>query len=101
MVINGNILPKKELLTAKFEGDRIRLPPHFVEQAGLSGNGPIDCWLLVVTPGRYRLLMQPSAAGKGDLSRILRQIEDAGTPGDVLDGTESNPEAAIRARLIP
>jgi hypothetical protein len=101
MVIDGIDSQENEPTIAQFEGRRILLPLHFVKHAALSGSKPIDCWLLVVTPGRFRLVKQSTATPTGDLAKILSQSEEVGEPGDVLDYTESNPQAAIRARLIP
>ena len=100
MVISGKPSTISRFTLAKFERDRIRLPPLFVERVGLTGKDRIDCWLLVVTPGRYRLLRQ-SMSGDGDLSRIISQIEEVEEQGDLIDLTENNSEAAIPARLIP
>jgi hypothetical protein len=101
MVINGNTIQKGDLALLKFVGDRVRLTPELVDKARLSGSKPINCWLLVVTPGRYRLLRSPEGTATDDLSRILQQIEEAGATGEVLEGTENNEQAGIRARLIP
>jgi hypothetical protein len=87
-----------DLTAVKSKRDRITLPKEIVENAastGLAQTGTTSCWLVVVSPGRYRL------AGAEAVSKILRQIEEVAAPGDVLDDTESNPQDAIRARLIP
>src|SRR6266581_3645524 len=68
------------LAEVKFERERIRLPVHIVEGANhprLIGKNPIACWVLIVTPGRYRLVMQPTGAATGDLAKILQEIEEA------------------------
>jgi len=101
MVIKGNEITAGALGVANFEGDRIRLPSRFVKSAKLMGRGPIDCWLLVVTPGRYRLLKQSAEDPSGALARIRDQIEEIVAPGDLLEGTEDNGHAAIPSRLIP
>lgn len=101
MVINGTRGSKNHFTLVEFEGDRIRLPAQFVEAAGLAGKEAIHFWLLVVNPGRFRLVKQTGAAPIGDLSRIIRHIEQTKEPGDVLDGIDSNADAAIGARLIP
>ncbi len=101
MVINGNKISRSDFTNAKLVGERVRLPDHLADQAGLTGNARIACWLLVVKPGRYRLIKQPTGAATGSLSRIVAQIEELGSPGDLLDSTESDEEAGIRARLIP
>jgi hypothetical protein len=104
MVIDGRRILKRNILVAHFEGDRIRLPNQIVEYAEhprLAGKDPVECWLLVVTPGRYRLIPQPTEAPPDDLSRILDQIEETAAPGEVLDRTHNNPLDGIQARLIP
>lgn len=101
MVIDGIEISTTDFTVVEFEGERIRLPPRFVEQAGLAGTEPIECLLLVVTAGRYRLLRQPTGSTAGSLSRLLDQWDDAGADGGVLEATDNNARAAIRARLIP
>lgn len=101
MVINGTEFQGSDFTDAKLEGDRIRLPAHLADLVGLTGKDRIDCWLLVLKPGRYRLAKRPTGEVSGSLSKILAQIEELGLPGDLLDNTESDEEAGIRARLIP
>jgi hypothetical protein len=104
MVIDGTKILKANLSVVQFERERIRLPTHIIESADhprLAGQDPVDCWLLVLTPGRYRLVRRPVEALDDDLSRILRQIEEATAPGDVLDRTQNNARDGIQARLIP
>jgi hypothetical protein len=100
MVINGNIIRKSDLTVAILEGDRIHFPAHLVEMAGFTGKEQIRCRLLVVTPGRYRLISKQPVDAEGDLSKVLRGIERAGEIGDVLENTQDNARAGIRARLI-
>jgi hypothetical protein len=105
MVIDGNSAEASGLARVKFERERIRLPIHVVESANhprLVGKDPIKCGLLVLTPGRFRLVMLSTGSPTtGDLSRILHEIEEAETPGDVLDRTDNNARDGIGARLIP
>ena len=104
VVIDGRHVFKNSLSVVKFEGERIRLPVQVVESVAhprLAGEDPVECWLLVVTPGRYRLVPQPTGAPTGDVVRILRQIEEATAPGEVLDRTQNNALDGIQARLIP
>lgn len=104
MVIDGRNISKSSLSLVKFDEERICLPVQIVENAEyprLAGKDSIQCWLLVVTPGRYRLVPQPAGTPAGDLSRILSQIEELTAPGDVLDRTQNNARDAIPARLIP
>ena len=104
MVIDGRTVLKRNLCLVQFEGERIRLPVEIARNAKrplFSGKEPIECWLLVVTPGRYRLIDQAGGTPSDDLDQILQQIEEAGVPGDLLDRTEDNPRNAIQGRLIP
>jgi hypothetical protein len=101
MVIDGSKSNDTNIATVKFERDRIRLPARFVELAGLVGKVPIDLWFLVISPGRYRLLKQQPSAGTGELSTLIRQVEQIQRPGDLLDLTDGNAEAALAGRLIP
>ncbi len=103
LVIDGKELQHVDFTPVNFDGDRIPLPSRLNELARLAGNDSIDCCLLVVTAGRYRLLLSSTAApaGMSSLMRILREWEELGAAGDVLDGTRSNEHAGIRARLIP
>src|SRR6266566_3406889 len=100
MVKDGKSIWTSDLAIARFKGDRLNIPAHLVETAGLVGTARIECWLLVVKPGRYRLIPKSKADIDEDLPRILNQIQEVGRPGSVLDGTENNEEPAIRARLI-
>jgi hypothetical protein len=101
MVISGKKIRSTKSKTVKFDGERICLPPRFAAQAHLDGNDQIECYLLVVTAGRYRLLKKERTVPKGTLSKILSQIEEIQEPGDLLRGTRNNAQAALPARLIP
>jgi len=101
LVINGKELQYPAFTTASFDGDRVSLPARFIQFAQLEGSEPIDCWLLVVTAGRYRLLVKPSREPEGSFARILREWEEYKAPGDALDRAGSNERAGICARLIP
>ncbi len=101
MVIDGSQLIEANIVAVKFERDRIRLPAHFVELARLAGKVPIDLWFLVITPGRYRLLNRQPSVSAGELSAIIRHVQEVQRPGDVLDLTDGNAEAALAGRLIP
>ncbi len=103
MVNEGSTNEDTSLIKVPFDRDRIRLPIQIVERAKhphFTGTS-MKCWLLVVTPGRYRLLMQPKEAPKGALAKILQEIDEVEEFGDVLDRTENNARDAIATRLIP
>jgi len=102
MATGGSIGEK--LAKVKFDRERIRLPLHIIEGAThprFADVTEIECWLLVVTPGRYRLIMRPKGTPTGILARILEAVEDAEEFGDLLDRTEDNGKDAIGVRLIP
>jgi hypothetical protein len=97
MVIDGNKLKKNELTAVDLREGRIHFPQHLVEVAGFTGRDHIRRKLLVVTAGRYRLTKQTDDE---DLSRVSAEVETVGAPGTLLDYTDDNRKAAIRARLI-
>src|SRR5258705_5224962 len=98
----GNNVKQADFVAATFDDHRIRLPPDLSDLAQLKGADPISCWLLVVTVGRYRLVPQPMEgdAGIESFTILLREWEEAASLGDIIEGTEDNKRAAIRARLI-
>ncbi len=103
LVIDGREFPYSTLTAVNFDGDRVALPSRVNDFVRFPGKDAIECWLLVVTAGRYRLLLEPLTAPEdtGILARIQQGWEEYGTPGGVLDGAGSNERAAILARLLP
>jgi hypothetical protein len=97
MVIDGKLVSQHNFARADLEGDRVRLPPRFAKQARLGGAARVDCFLLALKAGWYRLVTEETT----ELSAILRKIEETVAPGDLLDGTDSDERSAIPARLIP
>jgi hypothetical protein len=86
---------------AKVDGQRVRLPPEFAKLAGVDGVSPessIDCWLLVLKPGRFKLLKQSPPPTNGPIADILHHWEELVTHDS--DDNESDQEIAIRARLL-
>jgi hypothetical protein len=103
MVMRGNTTKGFNWQWAKLEGDRIYLPAHVVkgaQHAQFSGRDQISCSLLVVKPGRYRLLVRPEGPPRGDLAKILRAIDGVKTPGDLLTHTDDDTRDALPARLV-
>src|SRR5260370_2324192 len=98
MVINGSIMQKDDFAVAELEGERINLPIRFVRQAKLDADDAehIERLLLVICPGRYRLVTETSE----DVDRIRVLMEEMGVPGEVLDETRTNIRASVRSRLI-
>jgi hypothetical protein len=89
---------------AEFEGksDRVYIPKHLGEFVGLKDRERVDCLLLVLSPGHYRLALQAQEKEpEGDLADILATLEAARRPGDLLKGTDSEPKAAIPFRVFP
>jgi hypothetical protein len=99
MVIDGNTIPKKWVALATVVGQRVRLPPEFARLAGLSGAAPVDCWLAVLRPGRFQLRKQLPRPNDGPAAQILDHLEELSSD-DSVDGTESNEQIAVRARLL-
>lgn len=85
---------------ARLGGQRIRIPAEFAKEVGLVVTTSIDCWLVVMTAGRFRLLKQSDKPRAGYLGRFFEHIEET-AEDQSLDGTESNEYLALSARLIP
>lgn len=103
VVFDGSQL-KERAYVVQLDEERILLPKHIVEGAQRSmvaGEQPVDCWLFVVTPGRFRLISQAAGGASADLARILRQIEENEVPGELRERTGNNALDGIQARLIP
>lgn len=103
MVNHGNNTKGFDWQWAKLDGNRVFLPTHVVEgaeHAQFSGGRQVDCWLLVVKPGRYRLVVRPEGPPKGELAKILRAVERVKTAGELLDHTDDDAEDGLPARLI-
>jgi hypothetical protein len=100
MVIDGTTEASARLAVVSLEAGRIRLPKAIGVQAGLTGEGPVPGWLMVVTPGRLRLLWRPSVGNSADFLRIMALWEGTAARGELLDLTASNERAALGARLI-
>jgi hypothetical protein len=86
-----------DMAVANFDGDRLPLPVGTAQNApnsGLSGKEKVDCWLVVLGPGRYRL------ASREAISKILPQVEEIQSPGELLEATSNDREDATPARLI-
>ena len=87
---------------AEFDGDRVRLPGDIADRVPLKGSEQVNCWLMVVSPGRFRLMLRGERRdAKGDLARVLDEIEKVEQPGEVLAYTESDAKAALVGRMIP
>jgi hypothetical protein len=101
---NGGNATDLDAQIAEFErkSDRIYIPKHLGDSVGLQDRERVDCWLLVLSPGHYRLALQAREKElEGDLADIVAALEAAKRPGDLLKGTDSEPEAAIPFRVFP
>jgi hypothetical protein len=86
-----------EINFAKFdEDDRIYIPVDIAERAGLQETARVECWLFVVTVGRYRLI--PKSALDINLAKIGNEFERIGSSEGVFYATENNEEPATLAR---
>jgi hypothetical protein len=101
MVIDGNAVSKDDFTVAKFEGDRIRLPPRFVEQARFTGGQKIECWLYVVKAGGYRLFTPKTPDPEGEIAELLQRYREIAEPGGPFEGTDNDELAGTRAKIIP
>ncbi len=97
MVIAGKWISQNNFARADLVGDRVRLPPRFAKQAHLEGPDRVDCLLLVLKAGCYRLVTEETT----ELSSIFTKIEETIAPAELLDGSDSPERNAIPARLIP
>lgn len=101
MVINGRRFEGFPATAVKLDGDRVPLPAKSTEVLHLTGSKAIDCWLLVITPGRYRVALNLGEDGEGTLGRIRERLLEVAAPGEILDNTETNEHPAIQGRVIP
>src|SRR5258708_3178169 len=97
MVINGKWISQSNFARADLVGDRVRLPPRFAKQARLGGDDRVDCFLLVLKPGWYRLVTEVTT----ELSEIFTKIEETVATAGLLDGADSPERSAVPARPIP
>ena len=97
--ISGHKVQPSGWAKAEFDGTRVRLPAHVVRRAEL-GETALECWLLVITPGRYRLIPNEVAANSVEFKELQEQIEEIEQKAGVLDGTDTNERAALVTRVI-
>src|ERR1039457_5834994 len=82
---------------------RITLPQHYRSRiAWLEGEAPISAWLLLIQPGRFRLLSDSDIENYERLAAVRSLIIDGPNPVAVRASEfESNARAARIGRLIP
>lgn len=97
-MVQTQTTPRLEVVS--LEAGRLRLSKAMGMQAGLTGEKPVSGWLMVVSPGRFRLLWDSHSVNDTDFLRVRASCEDAAARGHVLDLTSSNERAALSARLI-
>jgi hypothetical protein len=101
LVINGSNFDS-DLASCKLDGTgRLCLPAYFAERLGLQGSSENDCWLVVLGPGRYRLVTRAAAEQGHDLARLRDELEALAKAGDLFTNTDSNERAALLTRLVP
>jgi len=91
-------------VAVKIEGGRIRIPPVLVARLPrLSGREALNVWLLVIHPGRCRVVFQEQASSSEVLRRLIEKLQGPGPDEPITDPSdaESSEHAALAARLIP
>jgi len=101
-VFSGETFEPLTFAAATFDGDRVPLPARLAGSLHLEGNNSIKCLLLVMSAGRYRVLLLPAKGPGGDTGqhRLLKRFDELGAGDDVYEASD-NVQAALRARLIP
>src|SRR5579872_2237897 len=96
----------KEIIPVHITADaynRIALPQHFCDQIPwICGKDPLLGWLLLVSPGRYRILSDEQVQSDPQLEpiRLLILEGQSAIPRDPTCADEPK-HAAIVARLLP
>lgn len=82
--------------------NRLTLPKHFCDRIPWIAGKSIDAWLLLVEPGRYRLLSDEEVQNDPQLEplRLLILQQDPTTPNPPSYAKQSR-DAAMIARLTP
>jgi hypothetical protein len=82
--------------------DRITLPKHLSDQMSWMAGTNVRAWLLLLAPGRYRLLSDEQVENDPQLEPVRLLILE-GKPAVVSEPTYSKDlkEEAIVARLVP
>jgi hypothetical protein len=84
-------------------GNRISVPRHFSEHLPwLNGSRPIRAWLVLLSPGRIRLLSEEQVRSDPQLEPICELLLE-GTPAAICEPSSEKPlqRAAVVARLVP
>src|ERR1700733_10246371 len=98
MGLHGTMDSCDWVAVANIDGQRARIPPEFAKLAGVndvSSNSPVDCWLVVLKPGKFQLQRKQSATTEDVSSDLLRHLEGLVA---MDSASESDEEIAIRAR---
>jgi hypothetical protein len=86
------------------KGGKINLPHNPVERLNWRNeSSPVDCWLYVVEPGRYRLLSEEDLKRSEMLSQVLERVTRPEEPDQSQDpaDAESSSSAVTGALLVP
>jgi hypothetical protein len=83
--------------------DRIYLPKHIADQIPwMTGDVQIDCWLLVLSPGRFRILSDKQVESDARLES-LKSLMVNGKLSEETEATFAHEpsKASMTVRLIP
>ncbi|SRR5713101_794442 len=98
-------MPQDPLTPVHLSSDaanRITLPKHFSDRTPFCGTQSFQAWLLLLTPGRYRLLTNEQVQNDQQLEPVRSLIlEGKSTPATEPTCSEEPTRAAIVARLLP
>jgi hypothetical protein len=88
---------------AKPDAGRITIPARYCKRIPwLCEDKAMSVWLLMLQPGRFRLLSDKEAAGDGEIGLIRSLIVDGPQPADSSPAIFEAAERAARlGRLIP
>jgi hypothetical protein len=82
--------------------NRITLPKHCSHRAPFQGSESFDAWLLLLSPGRYRLLTDEQVQSDPHLEPVRSLILEGKSPVPTEPTLAEEPtRAAIVARLLP
>lgn len=82
--------------------NRITLPKHFSDRAPFQGTKSFEAWLLLLSPGRYRLLTDEQVQSDLQLDSVRSLVLEGKSPAPTEPTLAEEPaRAAIVARLLP
>lgn len=82
--------------------NRVSIPKHFSDRLEWIKGAEVQAWLLLIEPGRYRLLSEEDVQSDPQLDPIrLLIIQEKQTTTTPASYAERSSDAAIVARLFP